>query len=80
MPNISARYASGSLIDPALVAELARAELDDIIRLTLEVKTLTARIEERVGVVAPRCWPSPAAVGLTAAKIIGETAGVGSLP
>jgi transposase len=61
---------------PGLVVELALSELDDIIRLTVEVKTLTARIQERVSALAPALLAIPGCGGLTAAKIIGETAGV----
>lgn len=46
---------------PGLVAELARAELTDIIRLTGEINTLAQRISARVHQVAPHCWKSLAA-------------------
>lgn len=59
-----------------LVAELARAELDDVIRLTTEINALTKRIEERAREVAPTLLAIPGCAGLSAAKLVGETAGV----
>lgn len=61
---------------PGLVAELARDELADITRLTEEINTLAKRIGERVRVVAPALLAMPGCGELTAAKILGETAGV----
>ena len=60
---------------PGLVAELARDELADIIRLTEVVNTLAKRIGERIRVVAPGLL-SPGCGELTAAKLVGEAAGV----
>jgi transposase len=59
-----------------LVAELARAELADIIRLTGDITTLATRIGERVRHVAPTLLGLPGCAELTAAKIVGEAAGV----
>ncbi len=61
---------------PGLVAELARDELADITRLTEQIEALTKRIGERVRVVAPVLLAMPGCGELTAAKLIGETAGV----
>lgn len=59
-----------------LVAELARDELADIARLTEVINALAKRIGERVRVIAPALLAMPGCGELTAAKIIGETAGV----
>jgi transposase len=59
-----------------LVAELARDELSDITRLTEQINVLAKRITERVRDVAPVLLAMPGCGELTAAKIIGETAGV----
>jgi len=62
---------------PGLVAELARDELADIIRLTEAINALATRIEQRVRDVAPALLALPGCGELTAAKLVGETAGVG---
>ncbi len=59
-----------------LVAELARDELADITRLTEQINALAKRIGERVRATAPTLMALPGCAELTAAKIIGETAGV----
>jgi hypothetical protein len=59
---------------PGIVAELARDELADIIRLTAAIDTLTKRIGERVRLVAPSLVAMPGCGELTAAKIVGEVA------
>lgn len=59
-----------------LLAELARDELADVIRLTGAIDTLGARIGERVAQVAPALLALPGCGELTAAKLIAETAGV----
>jgi transposase len=59
-----------------LVAELARAELGDVIRLTTEINALAKRIEERTCQVAPQLLGIPGCAELTAAKLVGEAAGV----
>lgn len=61
---------------PGLVAELARDELADITRLTEQIDALAKRISDRVRVVAPALLAMPGCGELTAAKIIGEAAGV----
>src|SRR6516164_1994403 len=61
---------------PGLVAELARDELADISRLTEAINALAKRITERVRVVAPALLALPGCAELTAAKLVGETAGV----
>jgi transposase len=61
---------------PGLVAELARDELADITRLTDTIDTLTKRIGERVRPIAPALLALPGCGELTAAKIVGEAAGV----
>jgi transposase len=61
---------------PGLVAELARDELADITRLTEQIDALAARISHRVRAIAPALLAMPGCGELTAAKIIGEAAGV----
>jgi transposase len=59
-----------------IVAELARDELADITRLTATINALAKRIGERVRAVAPVLLALPGCGELTAAKLVGETAGV----
>ena len=54
---------------PGLVCELARAELDDVIRLCAEITALARRIGERVREVAPSLLAIPGCAELTAAKL-----------
>jgi transposase len=61
---------------PGLVAELARAELADIMAVTEEINALEHRIGARVRVAAPSLLTVFGCAELTAAKLIGETAGV----
>lgn len=61
---------------PGVVAELARAELSDVIRLTAEINALEQRLSHRVREVAPTLLEIPGCGDLTAAKIVGEAAGV----
>ena len=61
---------------PGLVAELARDELADISRLTEAINALAKRIGERVREVAPALLAMPGCAELTAAKLVGEAAGV----
>ena len=61
---------------PGLVAELARDELADITRLTETINALAKRIGERVRAVARALLELPGCGELTAAKLVGETAGV----
>jgi transposase len=59
-----------------VVGEMARAELADIIRLTAESNALEKRISDRVRHIAPTLLEVFGCAGLTAAKIVGEAAGV----
>ncbi|MDH6199346.1 transposase, partial [Mycobacterium frederiksbergense] len=59
-----------------LLAELARDELADIVRLTEAIDALAARIGERVQKVAPTLLSLPGCGELTAAKLVAETAGI----
>src|SRR5271166_1845272 len=61
---------------PGLVAELARDELADITRLTEAINALAKRIGERIRAVAPKLLSLPGCGELTAAKLVGEAAGV----
>jgi transposase len=61
---------------PGLVAELARDELADITRLTETINALQKRITARVRDVAPVLLAMPGCGPLTAAKLVGEAAGV----
>ncbi|BDX30461.1 hypothetical protein TUM20985_44530 [Mycobacterium antarcticum] len=59
-----------------LLAELANDELGDIIRLTDMIAALTTRIGQAVHAAAPTLLALPGCGDLTAAKIVGETAGI----
>lgn len=61
---------------PGLVAEIARAELDDIIRLTSEINALAKRLTATAHHCAPALLTIEGCAELTAAKIIGEAAGI----
>lgn len=61
---------------PGLVAELARDELTDIARLTEAINALAKRIGDRVRTVAPTLLAMPGCGELSAAKLVGEAAGV----
>jgi transposase len=61
---------------PGLVAELACDELADITRLTESINALAKRISERIRAVAPALLALPGCGELTAAKLVGEAAGV----
>jgi transposase len=61
---------------PGLIAELARDELADITRLTEAIDALAKRIGDRVHQVAPELLALPGCAELTAAKLVGEAAGV----
>jgi transposase len=60
---------------PGLVAELARDELADITALTRQINALENRIAARMRAVAPSLLTISGCAELTAAKLIGETAG-----
>lgn len=59
-----------------IVAELARDELADVTRLTETINALAKRIGARVRIVAAVLLAMPGCGELTAAKLVGETAGV----
>ena len=59
-----------------IVAELAREELVEIVELTGKITALATRIEQRTRQVAPTLLAMPGVGALTAAKIVGEAAGV----
>jgi len=59
-----------------IVAELARDELVEVVELTTKINTLAKRIEQRVRQVAPTLLAMPGVGSLTAAKLVGEAAGV----
>jgi transposase len=61
---------------PGFVAELARDELADITLLSEQINALKRRITVRVRAAAPSLLTMVGCAELTAAKIIGETAGV----
>ena len=65
-------------LDPlhGLLAELARDELADVTRLTDTINALAARIGQHAHDVAPTLLALPGCGELTAAKLVGETAGV----
>jgi transposase len=62
---------------PGLVAELAAELLSDIGGLTDRINALEKRIAAAVAAAAPQLLDIPGCGALTAAKIVGETAGVG---
>jgi transposase len=59
-----------------IVAELARDELGEVVELTHKITALAKRIEVRTVQVAPTLLAMPGVGPLTAAKIVGEAAGV----
>ena len=59
-----------------IVAELAADELADIIRLTAMINALAQRIGVAVQAVAPTLLALPGCGELTAAKLVGESAGI----
>ncbi len=61
---------------PGLVAELARDELADVMGVTDQIKELEIRIVARVRVRAPSLLAIFGCGELTAAKLVGEVAGV----
>ncbi|BDN85365.1 hypothetical protein NJB1907Z4_P0170 (plasmid) [Mycobacterium pseudoshottsii] len=78
LSNFKNQEALGSCLitQVGLVAELARDELGDITAVTKDIKTLDARIGAAVRVAAPSLLGIYGCGELTAAKLIGETAGV----
>ena len=59
-----------------IVAELARDELADVVELTGRINQLERRIASLVEQAAPTLLAMPGVGVLTAAKLVGETAGV----
>ncbi|ORW08142.1 MULTISPECIES: IS110 family transposase [Mycolicibacter] len=59
-----------------LVAELARDELEDVVRLSGEILALRRRIEKNVRPIAPRLIALQGCGELTAARIIAEVANI----
>lgn len=61
---------------PGLVAEIAHDEVAEIIAVSEAIKMLDRRITTRVRVAAPSLLTLYGCAALTAAKLVGETAGV----
>lgn len=61
---------------PGIVAELAREELADVVDLTARINQLERRISGLVTAVAPTLLTLSGVGALSAAKIVGEAAGV----
>ncbi|GAA2078919.1 hypothetical protein GCM10009821_20440 [Aeromicrobium halocynthiae] len=59
-----------------IVAELARDELADVVELTGRINQLERRIAELVTTAAPTLLAMPGVGVLTAAKLVGESAGI----
>lgn len=59
-----------------IVAELARDELADVVELTVRINQIERRIGGLVALVAPTLLTMPGVGSLTAAKLVGEAAGV----
>jgi transposase len=62
--------------EPGIVAELAREELADVIEYTARINAYAKRIEALVTAVAPTLLAMAGVGALTAAKIVGQAAGV----
>ena len=61
---------------PGIVAELARDELTEVIEYTAKINAYAKRIATLTAAVAPTLLAMPGVGALTAAKIVGEAAGV----
>lgn len=61
---------------PGIVAELAREELDEIVEYTAKINVYAKRIDALVSKVAPTLLAMPGVGALTAAKLVGESAGI----
>ena len=61
---------------PGIVAELARDELADVVELTGRINQLERRIAGLVAKAAPTLLAMPGVGALTAAKLVGEAAGI----
>jgi transposase len=59
-----------------LLAEIARDEFDEIVRLLDAARAVQVRIGERIRVAAPELLDMPGCGELTAAKIVAEVAGI----
>lgn len=59
-----------------IVAELAREELEEVAEYTAKINTYAKRIDALVAAVAPTLLAMPGVGPLTAAKLVGEAAGV----
>jgi transposase len=75
-PNPCQRLRAWLDTQSGVLAELARDELADIVRLTEAIDAVAGRIGQCVRAVAPALLELPGCGELTAAKIVGETAGV----
>ena len=62
---------------PGIVAELARDELGDIVELTVRINALEKRISGVTAKAAPSLLELPGVGVLTAATLVGESAGIG---
>lgn len=63
-----------------LVAELARREVTEIRRITMEANQLQRDISRRVNDMVPSLLAIPGCGGLTAAKLVGEAANISRFP
>ena len=72
------REALGAWLDTqdGLLAEIAREELQEIVRLTDAAHSVARRIGERVRLAAPALLELPGCGELIAAKIVAEVAGI----
>lgn len=61
---------------PGVVAELAREELEEVVEYTSKINAYAKRIEVLVVAVAPTLLAMPGVGTLTAAKLVGESAGI----
>jgi len=61
---------------PGVVAEMAVDELDDVIALTTRINAMARRIGALAEQAAPSLLSLPGCGPLTAAKLVGETAGI----
>jgi transposase len=61
---------------PGIVAELARDELADVVELTARINALETRLASLVAAAAPTLLAMPGVGVLTAAKLVGESAGI----
>lgn len=74
--NVQSRVGSWLATEPGLVAELARDELADITALTQQINAVEKRITARMREAPPSLLEIFGCSELTAAKLVGETAGV----